>query len=51
LQQNGFGFIILGTGFQARGASMSARHCLAGAIFALSVATPLLAQTTDVEFF
>ncbi len=33
------------------GASMSARHCIVGAIFALSVSAPLLAQTTDVEFF
>lgn len=30
---------------------MSARHCIVGAIVALSVATPLAAQTTDVEFF
>ena len=30
---------------------MSARHCIVGAIFALSVTTPLAAQTTDVEFF
>jgi hypothetical protein len=30
---------------------MSARHCIFGAIFALSVTTPLAAQTTDVEFF
>jgi len=30
---------------------MSARYCIVGAIFALSVSTPLLAQTTDVEFF
>jgi hypothetical protein len=30
---------------------MSARHCIVGAIFALSVSTPLAAQTTDVEFF
>jgi hypothetical protein len=30
---------------------MSARHCIVGAIFALSVTTPLGAQTTDVEFF
>ena len=30
---------------------MSARHCIVGAILALSVSTPLSAQTTDVEFF
>ena len=30
---------------------MSARHCIVGAIFALSVSAPVLAQTTDVEFF
>lgn len=30
---------------------MSARHCIVGAIFALSITTPLAAQTTDVEFF
>ena len=30
---------------------MSARHCIVGAIFALSVAPPLAAQTTDVDFF
>jgi hypothetical protein len=30
---------------------MSARHCIVGAIFALSVTAPLAAQTTDVEFF
>jgi hypothetical protein len=30
---------------------MSARHCIVGAIFALSVSTPLMAQTTDVDFF
>ena len=30
---------------------MSARHCIVGAIFSLSVTTPLVAQTTDVEFF
>ena len=30
---------------------MSARHCIVGAIFALSVSAPVLAQTTDVDFF
>ena len=30
---------------------MSARHCIVGAIVALSVTAPLAAQTTDVEFF
>ncbi len=30
---------------------MSARHCIVGAIFALSVSAPISAQTTDVEFF
>ena len=30
---------------------MFARHCIVGAIFALSVSAPLFAQTTDVEFF
>jgi hypothetical protein len=30
---------------------MPVRHCIVGAIFALSVSAPVLAQTTDVEFF
>jgi Protein of unknown function (DUF1553)/Protein of unknown function (DUF1549)/Planctomycete cytochrome C len=30
---------------------MLARHCIVGAVFALSVSAPLFAQTTDVEFF
>ena len=30
---------------------MFVRHCIVGAILALSVSTPLAAQTTDVEFF
>jgi hypothetical protein len=30
---------------------MFARHCIVGTIFALSVTTPLAAQTTEVEFF
>jgi len=30
---------------------MSARHCIVGALVALSVSAPLFAQTTDVEFF
>src|SRR5687768_2707452 len=30
---------------------MFVRHCIVGTIFALSVTTPLAAQTTDVEFF
>jgi hypothetical protein len=30
---------------------MSVRHCLLGLILALSVGTPLFAQTTDAEFF
>jgi uncharacterized protein DUF1553/uncharacterized protein DUF1549/cytochrome c len=30
---------------------MFARHCIVGAIFALSVSAPSFAQTTDVEFF
>ncbi len=30
---------------------MSARHCIVGAIFALSVSAPVVAQTTDVDFF
>jgi hypothetical protein len=30
---------------------MSPRHCIVGAIVALSVSAPVAAQTTDVEFF
>ena len=30
---------------------MFVRHCIVGAILALSVSTPLAAQATDVEFF
>ena len=30
---------------------MPARHCIVGGIFALSVSSPLAAQTTDVDFF
>ena len=46
---------VLASLFQDRnsgtGESMFVRHCIVGAIFALSVSTPLAAQTTDVEFF
>ena len=30
---------------------MFARHCIVGAMFAISVSAPVLAQTTDVEVF